>query len=127
MCWYTMLGVPDLATFNEPCDNHANCFDEYIDTFGHNRDPRADDTKPYACALYSFCPDHCCPVKHIWLIKDCYQSQSNPCYAENQPGDPLQISTSREKLIHILYFTSSTIRLYITRGNCSVITSIKKR
>ncbi|XP_012062493.1 PREDICTED: uncharacterized protein LOC105625785 [Atta cephalotes] len=83
MCWYTMLGVPDLATFGEPCDNHANCLDEYD---VHNKDPRADDTKPYACALYSFCPDHCCPMKHIRYMKDCYQSQSNPCYAENQPA-----------------------------------------
>ncbi|XP_071637183.1 fatty acyl-CoA reductase 1 [Temnothorax longispinosus] len=82
MCWYTMLGVPDLATFGEPCDNHANCLDEYG---VYNKDPRADDTKPYACALYSFCPDHCCPMKHIRYMKDCYQSQSNPCYAENRP------------------------------------------
>ncbi|KYN01335.1 Fibrillin-1 [Cyphomyrmex costatus] len=78
-----MLGVPDLTTFGEPCDNHANCLDEYG---VHNKDPRADDTKPYACALYSFCPDHCCPMKHIRYMKDCYQSQSNPCYAENQPA-----------------------------------------
>lgn len=83
MCWYTMLGVSDLATFGEPCDNHANCLDEYG---VHNKDPRADDTKPHACALYSFCPDLCCPVKHIWYMKDCFQSQRNPCYAENQPG-----------------------------------------
>ncbi|KAG5316660.1 NID2 protein, partial [Acromyrmex insinuator] len=83
MCWYTMLEVPDLATFGEPCDNHANCLDEYD---VHNKDPRADDTKPYACALYSFCPDHCCPMKHIRYMKDCYQSESNPCYAENQPA-----------------------------------------
>nr|XP_012218604.1 PREDICTED: uncharacterized protein LOC105669954 [Linepithema humile] len=83
MCWYTMLGIADLATFGEPCDNHANCLDEYG---VHNKDPRADDTKPYACALYSFCPDHCCPMKHIWYMKDCFQSQRNPCYAENQPA-----------------------------------------
>ncbi|XP_029161312.1 uncharacterized protein LOC114933045 [Nylanderia fulva] len=83
MCWYTMLGIPDLATFGEPCDNHANCLDEYGI---HNKDPRADDTKPYACALYSFCPDHCCPMKHIRYMKDCFQSQRNPCFAENQPA-----------------------------------------
>ncbi|XP_011645845.1 uncharacterized protein LOC105432644 [Pogonomyrmex barbatus] len=83
MCWYTMLGIPDLAIFGEPCDNHANCLDEYG---VHNKDPRADDTKPYACALYSFCPDNCCPMKHIWYMKDCYQSQRNPCYAGNQPA-----------------------------------------
>ncbi|XP_072751931.1 uncharacterized protein [Anoplolepis gracilipes] len=83
MCWYTMLGIPDLANLGEPCDNHANCLDEYG---VHNKDPRADDTKPYACALYSFCPDHCCPMKHIRYMKDCFQSQRNPCYAENQPA-----------------------------------------
>ncbi|EZA56658.1 hypothetical protein X777_02262 [Ooceraea biroi] len=83
MCWYTMLGVPDLATFGEPCDNHANCLDEYG---VRNKDPRADDTKPFACALYSFCPDHCCSMKHIWYMKDCFQSRHNPCYAENRPA-----------------------------------------
>ncbi|XP_014480163.1 PREDICTED: uncharacterized protein LOC106747286 [Dinoponera quadriceps] len=83
MCWYTMQGVADLAVFGEPCDNHANCLDEYG---VHNKDPRADDTKPYACALYSFCPDHCCPMKHIRYMKDCFQSERNPCYAENRPA-----------------------------------------
>ncbi|XP_032688394.1 uncharacterized protein LOC116852300 [Odontomachus brunneus] len=83
MCWYTMQGVADLAVFGEPCDNHANCLDEYG---VHNKDPRADDTKPYACALYSFCPDHCCPMKHIRYMKDCFQSRRNPCYAENRPA-----------------------------------------
>ncbi|XP_020300345.1 uncharacterized protein LOC109864000 [Pseudomyrmex gracilis] len=82
MCWYTMLGVSDLTIFGESCDNHANCLDEYG---VHNQDPRADDTKPYACALYSFCPDHCCPMKHIRYMKDCYQSPRNPCYTENRP------------------------------------------
>ncbi|XP_024943819.1 uncharacterized protein LOC107270700 [Cephus cinctus] len=77
MCWYTMLGIPELALFGEPCDNHANCLDQYGN---NNRDPRADDTTPYACALYSFCPDHCCPIKHIWYMKDCFQSQENPCH-----------------------------------------------
>ncbi|XP_025157801.1 uncharacterized protein LOC105184182 [Harpegnathos saltator] len=83
MCWYTMQGIADLAVFGEPCDNHANCLDEYG---AHNKDPRADDTKPYACALYSFCPDHCCPMKHIRSMKDCFQSRRNPCHAENRPA-----------------------------------------
>lgn len=83
MCWYTMLGTPELALFGEPCDNHANC----LDVYGvNNKDPRADDSKPFACAMYSFCPDHCCPMKHIWYHRDCFQSQENPCYHANKPG-----------------------------------------
>nr|XP_033321095.1 uncharacterized protein LOC117217535 [Megalopta genalis] len=78
MCWYTMLGVPELSIFGEACDNQANC---EID--GGNGDPRADDTKPYACALYSFCPDHCCPMRHIGHMSDCYRSSRNPCHAGN--------------------------------------------
>lgn len=83
MCWYTMLGVPELSIFGEPCGNHADCQMEYG---GHNHDARADDTEPYACALYSFCPDHCCPMKHVRHMIDCYQSELNPCYAENTAG-----------------------------------------
>ncbi|CAK9804389.1 hypothetical protein ANTPLA_LOCUS4031 [Anthophora plagiata] len=84
MCWYTMLGVPELSIFGETCDNHANCQVE----FGTgNQDPRADDTKPYACAIYSFCPDHCCPMKHIRDMTHCYQSPLNPCYTGNAPAN----------------------------------------
>ncbi|KAF7395629.1 hypothetical protein HZH68_009679 [Vespula germanica] len=83
MCWYTMMGVQELANFGESCDNFANCLDEYGPS---NKDPRADDAKPFACALYSFCPDHCCPMKHIWHMRDCFQSKQNPCYAVNFPG-----------------------------------------
>nr|XP_012140862.1 PREDICTED: uncharacterized protein LOC100878185 [Megachile rotundata] len=83
MCWYTMLGVPELSIFGEDCDNYANC---QVEQEGGNGDPRADDTSPYACALYSFCPDHCCPMKHIRDMTDCYQSPLNPCYAANPPG-----------------------------------------
>ncbi|XP_048508127.1 uncharacterized protein LOC105686796 [Athalia rosae] len=84
MCWYTMLGVPELALFGEPCDNMAYCLDHYgMD----NNDPRADDTQPFACALYSFCPDPCCSSDHIWYMNDCYQSPENPCYAGNGPDD----------------------------------------
>jgi len=130
MCWYTMLGVPDLATFGEPCDNHANCLDEYD---VHNKDPRADDTKPYACALYSFCPDHCCPMKHIWYMKDCYQSQSNPCYAENQPGAWMPVTdrifASHKKLIYflarlILHNTYCIIIHHYIHKTCSVVMTI---
>jgi len=98
MCWYTMLGVPDLASFDDSCDNHANCLDEYNI---HNMDPRADDTKPFACALYSFCPDHCCPMKHIWYMKDCFQSEQNPCYADNPPGTRMNASRVSQQLVRI--------------------------
>ncbi|XP_053976515.1 mesocentin-like [Hylaeus volcanicus] len=80
MCWYTMLGVPELSIFGESCGNHANCQIEYG---ADNGDPRADDTKPYGCALYSFCPDHCCPMRHIRYTIDCEQSPLNPCYSGN--------------------------------------------
>ncbi|XP_012281706.1 uncharacterized protein LOC105700452 [Orussus abietinus] len=83
MCRFTMLGIPDLAHFGESCANHANCLDEYG---ANNRDPRADDSKPFACALYSFCPDRCCPLMHVWYTKDCSQSTLNPCYDGNPPG-----------------------------------------
>ncbi|KZC06826.1 Fibulin-2 [Dufourea novaeangliae] len=77
----TAVPFQELSIFGEPCDNHANC-----DINGGNGDPRADDTKPYACALYSFCPDHCCPMKQIGYMTDCYHSPQNPCYAENMPS-----------------------------------------
>ncbi|CAL7945480.1 unnamed protein product [Xylocopa violacea] len=83
MCWYTMLGVPELSIFGESCDNHADC---RFESGNGNGDPRADDARPYACALYSFCPDHCCPIKQIREMEDCYQSALNPCYAENPPA-----------------------------------------
>ncbi|KAK2580909.1 hypothetical protein KPH14_005978 [Odynerus spinipes] len=83
MCWYTMMGVQELANFGESCDNFANCLDEYGP---NNKDPRADDAKPFACALYSFCPDPCCPMKHIWHMNDCFRSKLNPCYAVNFAG-----------------------------------------
>ncbi|XP_044017201.1 protein kinase C-binding protein NELL2-like, partial [Aphidius gifuensis] len=83
MCWYTMLEISELSRFGESCDNHANC----LDVYGvNNKDPRADDSKPFACALYSFCPDHCCPMKHIWYLRECFQNINNPCYEINQPG-----------------------------------------
>ncbi|XP_015118958.1 uncharacterized protein LOC107042427 [Diachasma alloeum] len=83
MCWYTMLESPELGLFGETCDNHANCLDIYG---SNNKDPRADDSKPFACAMYSFCPDHCCPMKHIWYMEECFQSDENPCYHVNRPA-----------------------------------------
>ena len=83
MCWFTMLGTPELTHFGQPCDNHADCLGIYG---AHNKDPRADDRRAFACAIYSFCPDPCCPLKHIWYWNDCFQSEQNPCHDGNPPG-----------------------------------------
>lgn len=88
MCWYTMLEIPQLGIFGESCDNHANC----LDIYGvNNKDPRADDSRPFSCAMYSFCPDHCCPMKHIWYMSECFQSNDSLCYRGTRPGSPLML------------------------------------
>ncbi|KAK9506261.1 hypothetical protein O3M35_008230 [Rhynocoris fuscipes] len=48
MCYFTLQDNPDLSLFGEPCDNFANC----VARENGNSDPRADDSKPYYCALY---------------------------------------------------------------------------
>lgn len=81
MCWYTFLETPALSMLGEACDNFANCYDE---KYGfNNKDPRADDKMPFACASYSFCPDICCPNKYIDSYDKCYDNVENPCFAEN--------------------------------------------
>ncbi|KAF4517634.1 hypothetical protein B566_EDAN002865 [Ephemera danica] len=86
MCWFTMLRRPELAHFGEPCDNFASCLDPI---FGTNiSDPRTDDSVPFACAFYSFCPDPCCTAKHLTSLQSCYESPENPCLearSRNQP------------------------------------------
>lgn len=85
MCWYTMLGTPALSMLGEACDNFANCLEP---THGHhNRDARSDDRLSFACAMYSFCPDPCCPLKHTDTLTKCYDNEANPCYAENSDRD----------------------------------------
>lgn len=79
MCWYTMLGVPFLSMIGEPCDNFANCLER--DYGYHNRDLRSDDRQPFACALHSFCPDPCCPRRHVRALHQC-DNEDNPCYFE---------------------------------------------
>ncbi|XP_076179012.1 uncharacterized protein LOC143152600 [Ptiloglossa arizonensis] len=107
MCWYTMLGVPELSIFGESCDNHANC---QIEHGADNGDPRADDTKPYACALYSFCPDHCCPMRYIRYTTDCYDTPLNPCYAENSPTRR-ECTLNREENRDFLDLTTNRINI----------------
>ncbi|KAL1139337.1 hypothetical protein AAG570_006323 [Ranatra chinensis] len=50
MCWYTLQRYPVLSAFGEPCDNLANCFD--FERPKGNQDPRANDSLPFACAMY---------------------------------------------------------------------------
>lgn len=71
--------------FNESCDNFANCLDDKY--FTNNKDPRADDTIPFACAFYSFCPDPCCPLKYVSNILDCSKSLLNPCLINSNKGN----------------------------------------
>ncbi|CAH1979997.1 unnamed protein product [Acanthoscelides obtectus] len=83
MCMYTMLQTKELRQLHdETCDNYANCL-EGCD----NNDPRADDTKPFACALYSFCPDPCCSNKHLNSPEECWNNPDNPCSRENEPDN----------------------------------------
>lgn len=85
MCWYTTKKTEQLQHLNSSCDNFAGCLDR---KFGiHNKDPRADDSVPFSCALYSFCPDPCCPLKHITNPNDCHQTSLNPCHRYNPPNN----------------------------------------
>ncbi|KAF2881347.1 hypothetical protein ILUMI_24826 [Ignelater luminosus] len=84
MCWYTMKEIPQLKQLKENCDNVAYCLDPKYGV--HNFDPRADDGVPYACALYSFCPDPCCPYKHLNSLEECWESPDNPCFVGNSAG-----------------------------------------
>ncbi|KAI5709478.1 hypothetical protein M8J75_000535 [Diaphorina citri] len=78
MCWYTMQNYTALSYFGEPCDNFANCLD---DTFGeNNQDWRADDRNAFACARYSFCPDACCPRRHVKYRTECSLTDLAPCW-----------------------------------------------
>ncbi|KAL1463790.1 hypothetical protein WDU94_015503 [Cyamophila willieti] len=78
MCWYTLQNYSALSYFGESCDNFANCLD---DQFGlNNHDWRADDRLAFACARYSFCPDVCCPLRHVKYLTECALSNLAPCW-----------------------------------------------
>ncbi|KAL1506605.1 hypothetical protein ABEB36_005934 [Hypothenemus hampei] len=83
MCWYTMNEVPDLKHLNDTCNNFAYCLDN---TGPSNNDIRANDKEPFACAQYSFCPDPCCPNKHLSKWEFCWNDEKNPCHHENPDG-----------------------------------------
>ncbi|XP_018323270.1 uncharacterized protein LOC108735691 [Agrilus planipennis] len=85
MCWYTLNEVPFLRHFNETCDNSANCIGQLSGLY--NNDPRAKDEQPFACALYSFCPDMCCTLPVTNDTKSCWeQRKDNPCFEGNPAG-----------------------------------------
>uniref|UniRef100_A0AAR5Q4Q1 EGF-like domain-containing protein n=2 Tax=Dendroctonus ponderosae TaxID=77166 RepID=A0AAR5Q4Q1_DENPD len=84
MCWFVMNEVPDLKHIDGFCDNFAYCLDN--NTGPNNRDIRAVDKEPFACALYSFCPDPCCPNKHVTQKETCLNDPKNPCFQENSAG-----------------------------------------
>ncbi|VVC30461.1 EGF-like calcium-binding domain [Cinara cedri] len=72
MCWYTMQNISLLSVFNEPCDDIGECYRaEELPDF------RADNKLPYQCALYSFCPDPCCPLRRVTAPEECHDV--NPC------------------------------------------------
>lgn len=84
MCYYTMLEQEELKHFEIPCDNFAMCLDK---TYGpYNEDPRGNDSKPFNCAMYSFCPDTVCPIKHIKDFNDCKSNTQFDCSPETKAG-----------------------------------------
>lgn len=118
MCWYTMLGTPALALLAEPCDNFAQCLDPQ---YGYkNKDPRANDSIPYACALYSFCPDPCCPMKYIDNYEACYENDLNPCFTENVNNDVLRKTCSISKTNNI-DFSNIILNRWNTSCHCNDI------
>ncbi|XP_065224047.1 complement component C1q receptor-like [Planococcus citri] len=84
MCWFTLKEQPELMHFGESCDNFANCLQNGDSTT--NYDIRADDSIPFQCAMYSFCPDPCCSSKRLLLANDsCQFTDGNPCRSLNNP------------------------------------------
>lgn len=79
-----MNEVSDLRHLNENCDNFASCLDVHM--LPHNYDVRATDDVPFLCAMYSFCPDPCCPRQHLGNATDCLDIQENPCFETNPAG-----------------------------------------
>ncbi|KAK6643746.1 hypothetical protein RUM43_000009 [Polyplax serrata] len=74
-CMYTLMETNHLKFFTDDCDNFASCIP--WDLGPHNKDIRSDNLNPFACALYSFCPDPCCPLKHLRNPSDCFSL--SPC------------------------------------------------
>ncbi|XP_066146533.1 transmembrane cell adhesion receptor mua-3-like isoform X2 [Euwallacea fornicatus] len=84
MCWHTMNEIPHLSYLDEFCDNFAVCLGN--STAASNGDQRGNNQVPFACAQYSFCPDPCCPYKHLSKGESCWDKEKNPCLQENPAG-----------------------------------------
>lgn len=84
---YYFQNIESLSRFNEPCDDIGECYQD-----DQMYDFRADNNVPYQCALYSFCPDPCCPLRNVTIPITC--NSVNPCrhnMVENKvyPFNPL--------------------------------------
>lgn len=112
MCWFTMKGENALKQLHERCDNFGACWDN---NFGsRNQDPRANDERPFLCAWYSFCPDPCCPVKHLKTKTDCNVNELNPCYTLGN----LHLSSCRIKRSKNNDFLGIMMNQWNTTCNC---------
>ncbi|XP_071055696.1 uncharacterized protein [Onthophagus taurus] len=99
LCWYTMNEVLDLKYLNDTCDNFANCLDEEFGS--NNHDLRAHDSEPFACAMYSFCPDPCCPKnKHLKDMSDCDNHPDNPCQINQEHHRRCEFKRHENKNFH---------------------------
>lgn len=100
MCWYTMLGKSFLEHFNDRCDNYANCID--WDYGPYNGDVRAVDEVPFACAMYSFCPDPCCPLKYLNNTEECFKR--NPCYGHRPKNETCWVARNENENFEPMVF-----------------------
>lgn len=89
-----MHEVRDLQHLNESCDNFVSCLDANMKP--RNYDVRAEDSSPFLCAMYSFCPDPCCPRQHLSDEKSCLESPDNPCFESNPSGQRECVVKRRE-------------------------------
>ena len=82
MCWYTFQKTEELKHFGLTCDNFANCLDWLRGP--QLKDIRANDAKPFQCAIFSFCPHPCCPLKLATDLNQCNNHFSNPCFSKDK-------------------------------------------
>lgn len=99
MCSFTALELPPLKTFDRRCDNFAACL-EGRQSF--NSDPRANNSVPYQCARYSFCPEVCCPKKIIEHFSECLQSPGNPCHGLSEFAEGRECYMKRERNLELM-------------------------
>ncbi|XP_076260111.1 uncharacterized protein LOC143196330 [Rhynchophorus ferrugineus] len=114
MCWYTMNEIVELSHLGERCDNYAFCMDMSYGPM--NEDPRADDSIPFACAQYSFCPDPCCANKHLGEVEICWNDEENPCFNENPLGQRQCLINRSENT----EFTDQVLNRWNVSCQCSI-------